>query len=187
MILFLNNIKSDKQKGPYTVKNDVCGEINKRSRFIRNKDEWIARVYDGKQQYKYIYNLKGELLYKEYDTTTKMIERTMKQTLCHDYSINENIKNGIIVKCLFNGNYYIMIKKPNHADIGNCMKFIGVHEYPDNYTIWGVPQYFLSIVSDEDIAANNLGYLYELHQLFNTKKWDELYKLRCKLKEEGFN
>lgn len=185
--LFINNIKTKDQKGPYKITSDIDTAIYKHSKRIKNKEQWIARVYfDEKITRKHIYTLTGELLYKEYGGTIQLAGKEVKETLCYDYSINKNIKNGTIVKCLFDDCYYIMTNTPNHADIGNSAKFVGVNDYPDNYTIWGVPQHFLSIINEDDIVTNNLGYLYELQKLFNTKKWEELYELRCKLEKEGF-
>ena len=182
MRLFLNNIESKEQKGPYMI-NSITDGIENYAKNVKNKDWWIIRIYDDDKQCEYMYNLNGDLLYKEYEGTVKIDGNDIPETLCHDYSINENIKNGTIVKCSIDNNYYIMTDIPNHANIANSAKFVGINDYPDDYTIWGVPQYFLTIVNEEDIAKKKLGYLYELQKLFNAKKWEELYTLRCKLEE----
>ena len=89
-----------------------------------------------------------------------------------------------IVYCSYDGNYYIMVDSNNYSNVGNIYKFIGLEEYPEDFTMFGVPQYFLSIVAEEDISRHNLGYLYELKKLYDNEDYYELKELINKIKNK---
>ena len=205
--LLINNIKTFKQKGPYKIKHDksikkyskriededqwiehdIQESIKKHSKRIKDKDQWVARVYfDESYIKKYMYTLEGELLYKEYKGIVNIRGQECPEILPFDNSIKP-IKNNDIVYCLYNNNYYIMIANKNDPNKGNKTKFIGLEDYPDDFTVWGIPQYFLSIVSDEDVSKLKLEYLYDMKKAYDEKRFYDLIEMKERyksLKEE---
>lgn len=166
LINFINNVEKK-----YEIKDNIEYNILKKSKRINDKENYIAQVYDGRTMY--MYDLNGKLLYKEWFNGD--------DDVCMDYSIKD-ISDGDIVYCMYNKQYYIMISE-NNPSKPNVLKFIGLYDYPDECTLYGIPQYFLSKISNEKIKELNLGYLYEMKDLFKEEKYAELRNF--KINERG--
>lgn len=161
MELYMVNLLKNKEK-KYKIKDSIEDTILKKSKKIKDKDNWLAQVYDGRTMY--MYNIDGHLLYKEWFNG--------EDNECIDYSVKD-IKDGDIVYCRYNKKYYILISD-NDKTKPAVSKFLGLTEYPDECTLFGVPEYFVSKVSKEEIKSLKLEYLYEMRKLLKEKKYSEL-------------
>lgn len=183
MQLILQNFKTHKVKN-YCKKEDTIKKIlAKKIKRMRNKDSWVYYISDSVNDTFYMYTPYGDLLSKEYPGVISLGGYDCKEIIPYDYCINNNIKNGDIVYCSFDDSYYIMTAKENKPDVGNNLKFLGLNEYPEEYTTWGVSQYFLSIVSEKDIKLLHLNYLYDMKKLYDNDQYDELKNF--KINERG--
>lgn len=161
MEFYMVNLLKNKEK-KYKIKDSIENTILKKSKRIKDKDNWLVQVYDGRTMY--MYSIDGYLLYKEWFNG--------EDNKCIDYSVKD-IKDGDIVYCRYDKNYYILISD-NDKTKPTISKFLGLTEYPDECTLFGIPEYFVSKVSDEDIKSLKLEYLYEMRKLLKEKKYAEL-------------
>lgn len=179
-LYFYHKVKR-KRKGMFTLKkyDDIIIEIKRYAKYIRHKDEWYAKVYIDNEDIHLCYTLDGILIYKEYSGMVTMANQVIPETLCYDYQLKP-IKNGNIVLCTCNSEFYIMIANDNKADTPNMQKFIGLEDYYDFGTIGGVSQYFLTVVPEENVKALGLEYLYGMKKLYDEERfWEiqQIYKL----------
>lgn len=176
MQLILQNFKTHKVKN-YCKKEDSIKKIlTKKIKRMYDKDNWVYYIFDNSNDVFYTYTPYGDLLSKEYSGIISLGGCDCKEIIPYDYYTNNSIKNGDIVYCSFDNSYYIMIAEENKPDIGNKLKFLGINEYAEEYTTWGISQYFLSIVSEENIKLLNLQYLYDMKKLYDNDQYAEKVK-----------
>lgn len=174
MQLIFQNFKTHKVKN-YCKKEDTIKKIlARKTKRMRNKDNWVYYMSDDMNDAFCMYTSDGELLSKECMRTVIFAGYKCKEVLPYDYHINNNIKEADIVYCSFNDSYYIMTADENEPDVGNKLKFLGLEDYPEEYTTWGISQYFLSKVSREDINKLHLGYLYDMMHMYENEQFKDL-------------
>ena len=177
-LYFYHKVKRKRYKREFIVKkyDDIIIEIKRHAKHIRHKYEWYARVYIDNEDIHLFYTLDGILIYKEYAGTVTMANQILPETLCYDYQLKP-IKNGDIVYCACDKEFYIMIADENKPDTPNLQKFIGLEDYYDFGTIWGVSQYFLTVVPKENVKALDLEYLYGIKKLFDEERFWEIQQI----------
>ena len=182
--VFLYNYKERMSGKQYTIEGSkITRFISKNKKKISDKDGYIIVACSTDTDDTYLYSIDGELLYKEYSETKNVDGEELSVAIPYDYTIKD-INEGDIVYCEYDNHYYIMMLSDNNPTRRNIDKFWGLNDYPDDFIMYGIPEYFLRKASEDEIKNNELEYLYEMKKLYDKEDFLELFRYSSLVLEE---